>query len=108
MTNKLLRKDIVNEVQERAIARGLELTKKDSATLLSVVEETIVEAMTASPEVGYDAFSLLFGTFKTVNVPARTGVSALDGKEWSSPAHKTIRFKLAKSLKDKIKEDTSK
>ncbi|MDK1672898.1 HU family DNA-binding protein [Staphylococcus saprophyticus] len=105
---KLSRKDLVNEVQERANARGLELNKKDTAALLSAVEESVIEAMTVAPEVGYDAFSLGFGTFKIVDVPARSGVSALDGKEWSTPEHKTVRFKLAKSIKDEIKANTSK
>ncbi|MDR4211079.1 DNA-binding protein, partial [Bacillus thuringiensis] len=27
---------------------------------------------------------------------------------WTSPAHKTVRFKLNKSVKDKLKAETSK
>ena len=107
---KLAKKDLINELQEKSRIRGLEITKKDAATLFSAFEDTMIEAIHAADEVGYDSFSTNFGTFKIVEVPEKSGVSRLGGEEksWTSPAHKTVRFKLNKSVKDKLKAETSK
>ena len=44
------------------------------------------------------------GTFSKAKRKARTGVSKLGGveKQWSSPAHNTVSFKVAKPFKDAL------
>lgn len=100
---KLTKKEFVEVYVQQAEALGFEgLTKKDAAALVKAYENS-VESIVLAGQV--EALPLGFATAKIVDVPEKSGVSKLGGveKPWTSPAHKTVRFKLAAGLKNALK-----
>jgi DNA-binding protein HU-beta len=73
------------------VARKSGESKSAVARVLSALTKTIKTA---------DSVQLAgFGTFKTVTRPARSGVSALNGKAWATDTRKVITFKASKVAK---------
>lgn len=103
----LKRTDLVSEVQDQGKALGFDWKKGEAAEVLKAVENAVEKALVlgAKDEL-FDTVRLSFGTLKITEVPERSGVSKLQGQEkaWTSPAHKTARFKLATSLKEELKQ----
>ena len=63
----------------------------------SQFEDVIVDTLAADHDE-YVAFGKL-GKFKAKEVPARDGVSAINGKAWHTDEHVEIVFKLSKTGK---------
>lgn len=103
MSNKLSKKVFVKELQENLKKYGIELNQKQAAFVFDAYGETVLEATLACVDGGYDSVGLGFGTIKVAEVPARTGVSPLDGSEWTSPAHKRASLKFAQGLRNELK-----
>lgn len=102
---KLTRNDFIKKFQEETLKVGMELTKADALTLIKAYEATVEGAILSAEAEGYDSFGVGFGTVKIVDVAERSGVSKLGGvdKPWTTPAHKTARFKLAGGIKEALK-----
>jgi len=100
---KLTKQELLNELQEQLGKVGIKVNKKETASVFNAFDATIKEAIFSAKEVGYDSFAIGAGTFKVVDVPERSGKSALDGKEWTTPPHQTVRFKLASNIKNELK-----
>ncbi len=105
---KLAKQEILNDLQLQLNSVGFDFTKKETKEVFDAYTRTIEGLVDGFASGEYDAFGLDFVTVKADEVNARQGVSALNGKEWSTPAHKTVRFKLASKLKETLKEKTSK
>lgn len=83
----------------QAIARKIDgCTRADVQTVLEVYADTVKEVLSSGKE---DVVVLPnLGKFSVKDVSERSGISSLDGKAWKKPAHKEIKFTVAKSIKE--------
>ncbi len=89
--------DLINKVNEAAAEGGIELTKKATGELIDIVFEQVAEA------VKEGRFSYPnFGTFTVKQRKAREGRNPRTKEPIQIPASKTVNFKPAPSLKDKL------
>ena len=89
MTKDLLLKEISNRIEGA--------TKQDIKVILDTFEEVVVDTLKADSTESIAVGKL--GKFKVKEVPARDGVSAINGKPWHTDAHKEIVFKMSKTGK---------
>jgi DNA-binding protein HU-beta len=81
-----------------AVASKSDFTKKDSATAVSAVIDSITEALIKGDKVQLVGF----GTFEVRNRSARTGLNPQTKQAIKIPATKVPAFKAGKSLKDVV------
>ena len=82
----------------RNVAGKLEgCSQKDVDAVLAAFEEVVIETISNDIEEKI-AFGRL-GKFVGKVVPARDGVSAIDGKAWHTDEHNEITFKMSKTGK---------
>ena len=82
-----------------AIAKANEgMTKKQVAMMVDVVFMTMSKAIMKDGEFSYPGF----GSFKIRKRKARTGRNPQTGETMKIKASKTVGFKPAKALKDKL------
>ncbi len=81
-----------------AVATKTGLSKKDTASALDAMLETIEEALVAKKSVSF----IGFGTFSTSERKARTARVPGTGKEVKVPATTAVKFKVGKKLKDAV------
>lgn len=90
------RTELVAEMAKRS-----EVSKKDADALLKAFVEITKETLSKG-----EAIQLIgFGTFETTNVPERTGkimMGERKGEEYTTPAHRSPRFKASKALKEAV------
>jgi len=78
------------------VAEKLDITKKDTEVVVDLIFSTIKDEVLATGE-----FTLpLLGKLKVKEAAARSGTT--NGKPWSKPAHKVLRFKAAKQIKEDL------
>lgn len=87
------RTELVNVMAEKA-----EIPKKDAEKALVAFMNTVKETLAAGEPVQLVGF----GTFDVTNVKERTARNPKDGSDVFVPAHKKIRFKIGKALKDSV------
>lgn len=80
------------------IAEKTSLSKKDVDVTVKAFVETITEALIAGDKIPLVGF----GTFETVNKPARTGRNPITGETVDIAAKTTPKFKPGKTLKDAV------
>ncbi len=80
------------------VAETTEVKKKDAAKAVDAVLDAIVAGLQEDGEVTFVGF----GTFKTVDVEERTHRNPKDGSEVVKPAHKKVKFKAGKALKEQV------
>lgn len=102
----LSRKLIIKEMQEQLADLGIELGVEKTRRVIQAFENTIEEAILAADSSGYDSFGFSFGQFKIEEIPQKTGYSALLGKDWTCGAHKRVKVKLSKNIKERLKAET--
>ena len=87
--------DLINKTAE---ILGGAFTKKDIREVITGFKDAIIALL----EEGMDVPVSGLATFKVVEVAERTGVNTLagDGSTWTKPAHKEVRAKAAKPVKD--------
>ena len=90
---KINRKDIIDEVSERA-----HISKKDSENAIREFIEVIEEALLEGKEVNITNF----GTFTPMTKKSRDGTDPKSHKRITIQETKTVSFKLAKSLKEEF------
>lgn len=88
----MVKSDLLKNVAAKA-----EMSQKEVDAVLTAFEEVIVEAISNNIEEKI-AFGKL-GKFVGKVVPARDGVSAIDGKAWHTDEHSEICFKMSKTGK---------
>lgn len=89
--------DLINKVNEAAAKEGIELTKKSTGELIDIVFDQVAGA------VKEGRFSYPnFGTFTVKDRKAREGRNPRTKEPIQIPASKTVNFKPAPSLKDKL------
>ena len=86
--------DLVTKVATKA-----KLTKKDVENGLSVILDTIMDAVKKGDKVGLVGF----GTFSQAKRAARKGRNPQTGKEITIPARKSPKFTAGKLFKEKVK-----
>ena len=77
--------------------KPIKLSQREINAVLEAFEDVIIDTLAADHDE-YVAFGKL-GKFKTKKVPARDGVSAINGKAWHTDEHVEIVFKLSKTGK---------
>ncbi len=90
---KINRKDLIDEVSERA-----HISKKDSENAIRAMTDIMEEALLASQEVNIKNF----GTFTPKTKKSRIGTDPKSHSHITIKETKTITFKPAKSLKEKF------
>lgn len=88
----MLKKEIVDQ-----IASNLEVSKSSVENVINEFENVSKTALASGNEINLIGFMKLF----VVDVPAKTGDCA--GKPYTTTAHKTVKAKIGKPLKDSIK-----
>ena len=88
------RAELITAVAERA-----DLSKKDVATMVNAMEQTIAEQLNAGEKVTLTGF----GTFEVREREARTGRAPLTGETIQIAASRNPVFKAGKAFKDAIK-----
>ena len=88
----MTRQDIVRE-----ISNDTGITMKEISTVLDAFQETIKKNIVAGEKIQLTGFM----TFMKTNIPAKSGVSKLNGieKAWETPAHDEVKVALSKSYK---------
>lgn len=81
-----------------AVASKSDFTKKDSATAVSAVIDSITEALIKGDKVQLVGF----GTFEVRSRSARTGLNPQTKQAIKIPATKVPAFKAGKALKDVV------
>ena len=81
------------------LAKKLNVTKKEAAAFVTAFTETIHDALVE----GKDVKLLGFGNFSVTTRDARKGRNPQTGEVMEIPAHKAVRFKPGKALKDAVK-----
>ena len=81
-----------------AVAKETEWTKKDSEEAINAVVKVITNTLVAGEKLSIVGF----GTFEVVERAAREGRNPQTGESMMIKASKTIKFKLAKALKELI------
>lgn len=90
---KINRKDIIDEVSERA-----HISKKDSENAIREFIEIIQEALLEGKEVNITNF----GTFSPMIKKSRDGTDPKSHQRITIKETKTVSFKLAKQLKEEF------
>ena len=90
---KINRKDIIDEVSERA-----HISKKDSENAIREFVEVIQEALLEGKEVNITNF----GTFSPMIKKSRDGTDPKSHQRITIKETKTVSFKLAKQLKEEF------
>ena len=86
--------DLLREISSRIDGT----TQKDIAVVLDVFEQVVVDTLKKDTNETVSFGKL--GKFKVKAVPARDGVSAINGKPWHTDAHSEITFKMSKTSKN--------
>lgn len=87
-----------NEVL-KAVSNKVEgASQKDIAVILDAFADVITETLVADHAESVAVGKL--GKFKVKDVPARDGVSSINGKAWHTDAHAEITFKMSKTTKN--------
>lgn len=85
--------ELVEQLSQRA---GLD--KRQAEAALQAFVATVIDAAKNGEKISV----LGFGTFTPKDVPAKSGVSALSGKPWKTPASKAVRFSMGTGFKEAI------
>lgn len=88
----MVKKEMLKMVAEKA-----SMTQKEIETALAAYVEVVTETLKKDTKEKVALGNL--GNFKVKEVPARDGVSAINGKPWHTDAHNEITFKMSKTAK---------
>lgn len=82
-----------------ALAEKTGFTKKDSEIFLGAFVEAVGDAL----EQGEDIKLVGFGAFTTREVEERIRRNPRTNEEITCPAHRTVKFKIGKELKERVR-----
>lgn len=89
----MVKNELINAIAERVDGAK----KGDIAVILDTYAEVITDTLKADSAESVPVGKL--GKFKVKEVPAKDGVSAINGKAWHTDAHREITFKMSKTAK---------
>jgi len=84
-------------VEELMSVAGIEV-KKQAATIVEAIFDTITKTLSKGDEVAVSGF----GTFKVVDRAARMGVNPKTGEKIQIKASRKLKFRAAKVLKEAV------
>ena len=87
-----------NEVLKAVSNKVDGASQKDIAVILDAFADVITETLVTDHDESVAVGKL--GKFKVKEVPARDGVSAINGKAWHTDAHSEITFKMSRTTKN--------
>lgn len=90
MTNDLLLKTISERIEGAS--------KADIKVVIDTFEDVIFDTLKADSSEKIKFGKL--GAFSVKAVPAKDGISAINGKPWHTDAHNEITFKMSKANKN--------
>lgn len=90
MNKDMLLKEIANRIEGA--------TKSDVNVVLDTFEDIIFDTLKADSSEKIKFGKL--GAFSVKAVPAKDGISAINGKPWHTDAHNEIAFKMSKANKN--------
>ena len=90
MNKDMLLKEIANRIEGA--------TKSDVNVVLDTFEDVIFDTLKADSSEKIKFGKL--GTFSVKAVPAKDGISAINGKPWHTDAHNEIKFTMSKTNKN--------
>ena len=94
----MTKSDLINAVHEAATGKNIEITKKATGELIDLLFEQVGGAIEKTERFSYPDF----GTFTVKHRKARTGRNPRTNESIEVPASKSVGFKPAPSLKDKL------
>lgn len=94
MSEVVKKQDLANKLAEE-----YGISKKDATAYVQGVFDTIADTLKNGGSV--DVFG--FGKFTLAERAARTGINPMTKEKIEIPASKSVKFKVAKSLKDAVK-----
>lgn len=94
----MTKSELINAVHEKAEGAGIEITKKATGEILDLAFEVIAGAIHSDERFSYPQF----GTFSVKSRKQREGRNPRTGKPIKIAASKTVSFKPAPSLKDRV------
>lgn len=77
------------------------LSQAKAKEILSYLDKSI-KSYLSQMQVG-ETVKVADITYKLIDVPERSGVSAFNGEAWVSPAHKTVKVTATKAMKDIVR-----
>ena len=96
-TNK---KTIAQSLQEVMRTKGLPLTFDNASTIVNTVFQALANGIARDGEVCIDSF----GYFEVRSIKERQGRNMHTGEPLVIPAHKTVAFKAAKCVLNKVND----
>ncbi|MBC5667402.1 HU family DNA-binding protein [Eubacterium sp. BX4] len=90
MNKDMLLKEIANRIEGA--------TKSDINVVLDTFEDVIFDTLKADSSEKVKFGKL--GAFSVKAVPAKDGISAINGKPWHTDAHNEIKFTMSKTNKN--------
>lgn len=94
----MVKNEVIKEVAERATDIIEEkITKKQVEAVIEAFKNCVFENLTAdkTEKIPFPGV----GSFTAKHVDAKSGVSAINGKEWHKDAHDEVKFTISKSVK---------
>jgi len=93
------KQELVMQVKaEVGFLGGYDETKKNVENFINAYSRVVEKALAKGEDVRIGDIGIL----KPVDVAERTGRNPTDGTPIKIPAHKTVRFRISKYLKDKL------
>lgn len=83
----------------RETAKAAEKTIKETTEIVNALQDTIMKTLTSGESIKIVGF----GNLEVKDVAERKARNPQDGSEFVVPAHKTVKAKLAKAVKDAAK-----
>ena len=81
-----------------AVSARSGLSKSDASRAIAAFESAVCDALVSGDTVNITGF----GTFKSVEVAERTGRNPKTGEQMTIAAHRSVKFKAGKTLKDAV------
>ena len=94
----MTKQDFIDAVVARADDAGIELTKKDAASIVDDLFDVVSKQVAEGDRFSYPGF----GTFTKKHRKARKGQNPRTGEPLQIPASNTVNFKPAPKLKDRV------
>jgi DNA-binding protein HU-beta len=94
----MTKKEFVDEINRRAKQHDIKLTKKDTNKLLDLIFETAATVVEDEQRFSFPNF----GTFKVKRRKKRKGVNPRTQEPMIIPSSKTVKFKPAPQMKERL------
>lgn len=91
----MVKNDFIKGIGTKTVENNY--TMKEIAEIVQALETYVHDTLAANPEEVIPLGKM--GKFSVKHVPAKNGVSAINGKEWHTEAHDEIVFKIGKTYK---------